>query len=437
VLKIAKNEVERLNHGWYVVRNRSTREIRDGVTIEERHIREREFFATTAPWTDLPRDHVGIENVKRFLAGLLYRHIQLEFPSLVKEIEDLTRETQNRLEMLGPSRQTSIDQRRVLLRIALSYQDDVTQALRGIYRPELDANETLRLRLRIRELNEEFAEHMNRNGHARVFRTVKNEVDQEFSRNSGSDENIYDWIRRLYRDSRGVELPGTVNPAVLENMFRQQSAPWNQLALEYYNSVRAAITAFNDGVFGLIVPDEELRGNLRARLQRLETSAFQRAEEYLGQLLRDEREGILQTVNNYFAQNITSIREERMRARLGSLGIQDNLQQSVDIKQLMDGIHLSNDDQAIYDSHDTLKAFYKVALKRFTDNVIVQVTERHLLGPEGPVKVLSPELIGDLSDGELSDIASENFATSSTRTELQACMDRLHRALDIARQAGI
>lgn len=89
---------------------------------------------------------------------------------------------------------------------------------------------------------------------------VKNEVDQEFSRNSGGDENIYDWIRRLYRDSRGVELPGTVNPAVLENMFRQQSAPWNQLALEYYNSVRAAITAFNDGVFGLIVPDEELRG---------------------------------------------------------------------------------------------------------------------------------------------------------------------------------
>jgi hypothetical protein len=39
VLRIAKNEVERLNHGWYVVRNR---EIRDCVTIGERRIRERE-----------------------------------------------------------------------------------------------------------------------------------------------------------------------------------------------------------------------------------------------------------------------------------------------------------------------------------------------------------------------------------------------------------
>ncbi|KAK9604807.1 hypothetical protein V6Z93_002758 [Aspergillus fumigatus] len=436
VLRIAKNEVERLKHGWYVVKNRSTMEIRDGVTIEERHVRERVFFGTTAPWTGLPRDHVGIENVKRFLAGLLYRHIQLEFPSLVKEIENLTRETQNRLEMLGPSRQTSIDQRRMLLRIALSYQDDVNQALRGIYRLEIEAHEALRLRLRIRELNEEFAERMNRNGHARVFRTVNNEVDQEFSRNSGGDEDIYDWIRKLYRDSRGVELPGTVNPAVLENMFRQQSAPWNQLALEYYNSVRATITAFNDGVFGLIVTDDDLRRNLRARLQRLETSAFQSAEEYLSQLLRDEREGILQTVNNYFAENIASIREERMRARLGSLGIHNN-PQYIEIEQLMGGIHLSNDDQALYDSHDTLKAFYKVALKRFTDNVIVQVTERYLLGPGGPVKLLSPELIGELSDGELADIASENFATSLARNELQARMDKLHRALDIARQAGI
>ncbi|KAF7172087.1 hypothetical protein CNMCM5623_004364 [Aspergillus felis] len=192
------------------------------------------------------------------------KEMQLEFPSLVKEIEDLTRETQNQLEMLGPSRQTSIDQRRV-----------------GVYRPEIEAREALRLRLRIRELNEEFAERMNRNGHARVFRTVQNEVDQESSRNSVGDENISDWIRKLYRDSRGVELSGTVNPAVLENMFRQQSAPWNQLALEYYNSVRAAITAFNNGVLGLIITDEDLRRNLRARLQRLETSAFRRAEEYL------------------------------------------------------------------------------------------------------------------------------------------------------------
>jgi hypothetical protein len=156
------------------------------------------------------------------------------------------------------------------------------------------------------------------------------------------------------------------------------------------------------------------------------------------QILRDEKEGILQTVNNYFAETVSSIREERVRARLYDMGLQDdNMVYSVSLNQVMSRLHLSNEDQAVHDIHDILKAYYKVALKRFTDNVILQVTERHLLGPEGPVKILSPEWIGEFSDADLADVASENFATSSARNELQARLDKLHRALDIARQAGI
>lgn len=60
-------------------------------------------------------------------------------------------------------------------------------------------------------------------------------------------------------------------------------------------------------------------------------------------------------------------------------------------------IPLSNDDQTVYDIHGMLKAYYKVAIKRFTDNVVIQITERHILGAEGPVKFLSPESIGGLS----------------------------------------
>ena len=103
----------------------------------------------------------------------------------------------------------------------------------------------------------------------------------------------------------------------------------------------------------------------------------------------------------------------------------------------MSHLHLNNEDQAVHDIHDILKAYYKVSLKRLTDTVIIQVTERHLLGPRGPVKILSPGWISEFSDAELADVASENFSTSSVRYELQASLDRFHRALDIARQAGI
>ncbi|KAI9045151.1 P-loop containing nucleoside triphosphate hydrolase protein [Aspergillus affinis] len=118
------------------------------------------------------------------------------------------------------------------------------------------------------------------------------------------------------------------------------------------------------------------------------------------------------------------------------MGIQEGKAQRIDFSKIMTQVHLSNEDQAVYDIHDIIKSYYKVALKRFSDNVVLQVAERHLLGPEGPVKILSPELIGELSDAELADIASENFATASLRVELQTRADRLRRTLEMANQVG-
>lgn len=76
-------------------------------------------------------------------------------------------------------------------------------------------------------------------------------------------------------------------------------------------------------------------------------------------------------------------------------------------------------------------------MKRFTDNVVLQVTERHLLGAGGPVKALSPDMIADLEDNDLMTITGENFATSSARNELVKKLDRFQKALEIARQAAV
>ena len=66
----------------------------------------------------------------------------------------------------------------------------------------------------------------------------------------------------LYRDSRGVELPGTVNPAILEeNMFRQQTAPWDIFALQYSESTCKALNAFNAKIFEVKISDDDLKQN--------------------------------------------------------------------------------------------------------------------------------------------------------------------------------
>ena len=79
------------------------------MTIDERHKREKAFFATQAPWIELKKDRVGIDALKKFLGGLLYNHIRSEFPEVVKDIEKLAASTQKELELLGLLRQTTAD----------------------------------------------------------------------------------------------------------------------------------------------------------------------------------------------------------------------------------------------------------------------------------------------------------------------------------------
>lgn len=237
VLRIAQNEVEKLNHGWFVVRNRSTQEITDGVTIEERHIRERDFFSDHAPWSELRKDRVGIRTLRLFLGSLLDNHISSEFPGVVKDIEQHMSSTLKDLDLLGPSRQSSADQRRFLMRFANTYQNDVDNALCGNYNPEHNATDARKLRMHIRALSDKFAECMAVSGYAKIFQTLEDAVESDFGYFSGDRSNILDWIREAYRESRGAELPGTVNPRVLEYMFRQQSGPWKSIASIYVDRV--------------------------------------------------------------------------------------------------------------------------------------------------------------------------------------------------------
>ncbi|KAL4814658.1 P-loop containing nucleoside triphosphate hydrolase protein [Aspergillus spinulosporus] len=447
VIRIAKNQVEKLTHGWFAVRNRSTKDIEGGMTIEGRHLKEKEFFSGTAPWTELRKDRVGIHSLMTFLGDLLYEHIRNEFPNVVKDIEVSLSAAKSELDLLGPSRQTAIEQRRFLNHIANLYQSEVDDALNGNYNPELSEQSPLKLRMHVRALNDDFSLKITKHGHARVFCTPGDDEDPEFqcpherSDNGGLEqpveESIYSWIRRLYRDSRGTELPGTVNPRVLQNIFRQQSAPWKDIALAHIDKVNEAVKAYNEQVFSNIILDGDVRHKLAMRVMSAQYKAHTRAKTEFARILKDERGGILQTVNHYYADTLNAIRDERVRARLKQMGLDKNAVVQFNIAYYMQIVHLSNEDQAVNDIHDILKAYYKVALKRFADNVIIQIVERCILGQDGPLGALCLDMVNDLDEGELFDIAGENFMTSSLRNELLDKCGRLQQAFEIAKQAGI
>ena len=150
-------------------------------------------------------------------------------------------ECRNELEALGPPRRTPMEQRQFLMRLAAKYQKTVTDSL---YDSALEAQHPLKLRMHIQVQNETFGKSVERNGHTRPFRLADGTVDGSFKRTK-TEESIYDGIREVYRESRGAELPSTVNPAVLERLFRQQSAKWDSIAQKHSNKVEEIIWSFN------------------------------------------------------------------------------------------------------------------------------------------------------------------------------------------------
>jgi hypothetical protein len=416
------------------VRNRSTKEIQEGVTILERHENERRFFQQ-APWSALPKERVGVKALKPFLGQLLYEHIRREFPALVKEIEDLYRETQRKVEALGASRQTAAEQRQYLTRLANRYQRNVEDALRGNYAADLDTKSRLKLRMHLRDLAEQFEEDLRLKGHTFPFQRPNGSVDPDYVDQSNASlvpPNIMQWIRERYRDARGAELPGTVNPMILINLFRQQTIQWEQIAGNYFDKVIELITEYSQLEFRRTEEDETIRASLESiTLARIESTKVS-GRSQLADLLNDERGGILQTVNHYYAETLEKIRQERVITRLQALGLQDGQTQSIDLGKLTSGIHLSNEDQAVNDIHDVLKAYYKVAIKRFEDYVVVSVVER-LMSDQGAVKCFSSEYVGGLSDTQLAEMAAESYTTSTARVELEHRCERYREALRVAK----
>ena len=93
--------------------------------------------------------------------------------------------------------------------------------------------------------------------------------------------------------------------------------------------------------------------------------------------------------------------------------------------------NLSNLEHTVCDLHDILKSYYKVARKRFVDNVCMQAADFHLVtGPDTPVKVFSPKFVSKLSPEQLETIAGEDISRKRKRTEL----DREIKSLEKARK---
>ena len=175
VIETAGNIEKPLCHGWFVVRNRTPSEVDRGVGPLERFQKERDFF-NKPPWNSLPEERRGTQALKKYLAELLCTRIEQEFPTFLETIQTNRDRTSSDLQNLGVGRTTIEQKRAYLTRIAHDFNSLATQGLRGRY-DGLTGND-MKLRMKIRDVNDRFVQEMNTNGHYLPF------LEQDTSENT-------------------------------------------------------------------------------------------------------------------------------------------------------------------------------------------------------------------------------------------------------------
>lgn len=93
----------------------------------------------------------------------------------------------------------------------------------------------------------------------------------------------------------------------------------------------------------------------------------------------------------------------------------------------------SNLKHAVDDLHDILHSYYKVARKRFVDNICMQAVDHFLItGHDAPIKVFSPRFVSELTNEQLEAIAGEDLVSKRKREDLKRKINNLEAGKKIA-----
>ena len=372
------------------------------------------------------------------------QHIRRSIPKLVSEIQTRLDQCLAYMEELGPPRHTDYAQYTLITSIATKYSKMAENSLDGRYR---NLPSDLRSRMLIRQKLERFQQILTDRGPAKPFRTdfkadgmrIGKLPLQEWA-GTVMQIPIYEWISQAIKTYRGNELDGDVNPDVKDILFKKQIINWTGMATDALNEIERAIESINASLFKEACPDSELRSRLRSWLAEDFGIASREAKNELDRLFEDEITGHISTLHPYRRHNEDLLKIERLvELEVGlktNPGITRGTQEdrvAVIQKFLFDNPEIDR----IWRTHDSLCSYYYVSMHRFIDNFALQVVERHLLGPRGPLRLFSPQLVserfyGEQNNAKLNELAGEHPNSTKKREvthveikSLEACRKRL------------
>lgn len=159
---------------------------------------------------------------------------------------------------------------------------------------------------------------------------------------------------------------------------------WEHLAGQYVTKVITLVYHFCNIILTRLCLEERVMTALWALLLDELIQRYRKLVEYVQFILQTKRSGNFLTTNHYSSETVEKLRSER------NVGPTEGY--ALDSSNASQRAPLSNMEHTLRDIHDILKSYYKVARKRFVDNVCIRGTDCHLTtGPDTPLRIFSPQ----------------------------------------------
>lgn len=338
----------------------------------------------------LPHNMVGVGSLRQHLSKILLEQIKRYLPSLMDDVQFNIQEYRKKLLKLRDSYDTSENQRQFLLKSSQAFQTICKAVIDGNYEhkffgdPSADDEYSKRLRAVVQNLNLAFSELMRKKGHHRMIADVDiceapasdpaEAPSGDIQPLSMSRKEAFEWVLKLLVKSRGCELPGSFNPLLVGELFRDQSIYWGTIAREHVKEIWIASKAVLERLLHTIMDDETLAALFAHWINSKTSERFEKAKQALDRLLVDrERHPI--TYNHYYTDALQGVREERQIKQFQSkikrfLGTSSDsitaYSQSLSVSNLAKSLstHYESDMDAFAcpELLDSMQAYYKVSL---------------------------------------------------------------------------
>jgi hypothetical protein len=369
-------------------------------------------------------------------------HIANSIPELVPEIKQQLEKCKSKLDQYGRPRDSKAAQLDCMVNLASEYHKLSIYALDGHY-DKLPKKSEVKVRKIIQDSLERFQKKMLerflRDFPSETFE-LTSRIDVDWHSEILDDQN-YREIYDVINDNRGKESPGEVNPCVLGILWEERTKDWTEAANNVTDELIRSISIAVGSIFNTVCLDEDLRQKTQQWLSESLVRVSQSAEKELTRLLSDERNGLIWTLNPRRTNRIHKLSQKRIAHMIDQLirfefagTAEDKVEGAIKL-----WLGRRKDISAVFDTYDRLASYYEIAMYRFIDNFGHQVVERHLLGPESPLRIFEPgHVVRTLQeDGVLlQKLAGENEIKIAERAALSAEKVSLERALTKAREYG-